>query len=147
MKNQHIHELVDRYENAKNAVYRKMSYIMQRKVHQDLTSDQFATLRFIQYHQPCTSSRIAEEFSIGKSSVTAQINRLFKMGYITRKRDEKDRRVVYLSLTKKGEELIHMINENLYDVLGDILSNFKDEEIQTFIKLYEKFAKIVDDHE
>lgn len=139
-----LKELIDRYEQAKNTVYRRLNNVMQEQVHQELTTDQFTTLRFIFFHQPCTSSDIAQEFTIGKSAVTAQVNRLVERGLLQRKRDEKDRRVIYLSLSDEGEKLVNDALTKLYEVLGEILSNFHKEEVEAFIKSYERLAVILE---
>ncbi len=143
MNKENLNLLVDTYTTAMNEVNRRINVIMNEKVHQELTSDQFGTLRFLQMKQPCTSSDIAHEFSIGKSAVTAQINRLVERNLINRTRDEQDRRIIYLTLTEDGKKLINAGTKKLYDVLGDILSEFKDEEISCFIESLEKLARII----
>lgn len=140
MKYNELNDLVDRYTATMNEVYRRISNIMTEKVHQELTTDQFSTLNYIYKNEPCTSSDIAHEFSIGKSAVTAQINRLYERGLLSRERDQNDRRNVYLHLTEIGKELMQEGTQKLYDVLGEILSEFNQDEIQTFILTLEKLA-------
>jgi DNA-binding MarR family transcriptional regulator len=138
-----LHHIVEAYTSAMNEVYRRINNIMNEKVHKELTTDQFATLRFLYQNEPSMSSDIAHEFAIGKSAVTAQVNRLFERGLINRERDQKDRRIVYLTLTEEGKELTEQGTSKLYEVLGEILSNFEQEEITFFINKLEKLAQIL----
>lgn len=136
-------ELVDRYQNAMNMVYQAINQIMKEKIHSDLTTEQFPTLQYIRDHKQCTSTDIAGKFGIGKSAVTAQINRLHEKGLIKRIRDNKDRRNIYLYVTAKGEELITYTEKELYGEISKHLANFNQEDIQTFIELLERLANIM----
>ncbi|MCT2535791.1 MarR family winged helix-turn-helix transcriptional regulator [Aquibacillus koreensis] len=143
MEHRKLNEIIETYTSSMNEVNRRVNVLMNEQVHQELTTDQFSTLRFLQKKQPCTSSDIAHEFSIGKSAVTAQVNRLYERGLIDRKRDQDDRRIVYLSLTAEGKKLMEDGTQKLYDVLGDILLEFDSNEIETFIQSLEKLVRIL----
>ncbi|WP_407270564.1 MarR family winged helix-turn-helix transcriptional regulator [Radiobacillus sp. PE A8.2] len=134
------HEIIELYTSTMNEVNRRISVIMNEEVHQELTTDQFSTLCYLRANQPCTSTDIAHEFSIGKSAVTAQVNRLFDRGFITRTRDHDDRRIVYLSLTEEGSTIVQEGKERLYEVLGNILSDFSQEDIEHFIQTLQKLV-------
>jgi DNA-binding MarR family transcriptional regulator len=140
-----LKELVDRYQTAINQVYRRVSLMLKEKIDDDITTDQFPTLQFIAKNQSCTSTDIAYTFGIGKSAVTAQVNRLFDKGLIKRERDEKDRRVVYLSATEKGLDFVANTEKILFEVLAKYLSNFEKEEINTFIQMLERLARIMNE--
>ncbi|WP_102028896.1 MarR family winged helix-turn-helix transcriptional regulator [Salirhabdus sp. Marseille-P4669] len=139
--------LVEAYTSAMNLVFRRVTSVMNEKVHKELTTDQFGTLRYLYQNESCTSSDIANEFAIGKSAVTAQINRLVDRGFIERVRDESDRRVVFLHLTEEGKQLVEKGNEKLYEVLGDVLSHFEKEEVTNIIEKLEKLADILEHKE
>lgn len=137
--------LIDRYQTAINTVTRSINNTLKDKVHADITTDQFGTLHYIHTHDSSTSTEIAQAFGIGKSAVTAQINRLFDKGLVERKRDEKDRRIVYLGVTDKGAEFIDFTEVELHKVLGKHLSHFDKDEIHTFIEALEKLAKLMEE--
>ncbi|WP_026905612.1 MarR family winged helix-turn-helix transcriptional regulator [Paucisalibacillus globulus] len=140
-----LKELVERYQTAINQVYRRVNGILKDKMHSDITTDQFSTLHFIFKHSKCTSTDIAHEFGVGKSAVTAQINRLDEKGLIVRERDENDRRVVYLSVTDKGTDFVNYTEKAIFEILGSYLKSFEKEEIYTFIHSLEKLAKIMNE--
>lgn len=127
-----------------NTIYRGVNSILKEKIHSDITTDQFSTLQYIRNNQKCTSTEVANEFGVGKSAVTAQINRLFDKELIERNRDQADRRNVYLHVTPKGLELIDFTEKEVYAVIGDQLSHFDKEEVTMFIQSLEKLANVMD---
>ncbi|MDY0407780.1 MarR family winged helix-turn-helix transcriptional regulator [Virgibacillus soli] len=139
--------LADRYQVAMNTVFRGVNHIMKEKVHSDITTDQFATLQYIQQHDQCTSTEISHAFGVGKSAVTNQVNRLVNKGLVYRTRDESDRRNVYLHITEKGSELVQYTEKELYTVLEPLLGHFSNEEILTFIEALERLALLMEDYD
>ncbi|ASK60921.1 MarR family transcriptional regulator [Virgibacillus phasianinus] len=142
-----IYTLISRYQTAMNTIYRGVNSILKEKIHSDITTDQFSTLQYIRNHETCTSTEIAHAFGVGKSAVTAQINRLFDKDLIERNRDQADRRNVYLYVTPKGLKLVDFTEKEVYAVIGDQLSHFDKEEITMFIQSIEKLANVMDNKE
>lgn len=140
-----LKELIDRYQNAMNTIVREVNHILKEKVHSDITTDQFATLQYVHNNKQCTSSQISQAFGVGKSAVTAQINRLYDKHLIERIRDQEDRRIVYLNITEKGTELVNYTEKKLYEALGAKLSHFEEHEIISFVSALEKLAKLMTD--
>ncbi|WP_174616164.1 MarR family winged helix-turn-helix transcriptional regulator [Virgibacillus ihumii] len=139
-----LRKLINRYQDATNSIYRNVNSMMKEKIHSDITTDQFATLQYIQKHEECTSTDIAHAFGVGKSAVTAQITRLYEKDLIKRVRDENDRRNVYLYVTEKGIKLIEYTEEEIYTEIGKYLGHFDEEEITEFISSLEKLASIME---
>lgn len=53
-----------------------------------------------------TSSNLSKRLDLSVPNTSRSVNTLFKLGYITKTQDLKDKRIVYLSLSEKGLELI-----------------------------------------
>lgn len=128
-----------------NTIFRSINTVLKERIHSDLTTDQFTTLQFIRNNERCTSTQIAQAFGIGKSAVTAQINRLYDKALIKRVRDDQDRRNIYLFVTEKGVELVEYTEEKLYTYLGEKLTHFEMDEIRFFIQSLEKLATLLED--
>ena len=60
------------------------------------------TIDVIGTHPDTTPSAVAKELMLTLGTVTTSLNKLEKKGYIVRTRSSVDRRVVHLSLSKKG---------------------------------------------
>jgi DNA-binding MarR family transcriptional regulator len=76
--------------------------------------------------------------NISNSSMTCISDRLMEREFVTRVRSQKDRRVVYLSITDKGKAFAEEMERVLTKEYGEKLSHFTDEELQTFLRLLNK---------
>ncbi|MDR0298328.1 MAG: MarR family transcriptional regulator [Streptococcaceae bacterium] len=63
-----------------------------------------------------TVSEIAGELMLTLSTITISLNRLERKGYVVRHRSASDKRVVYVSLTKKGM-LLYRIHRKFYQAM------------------------------
>jgi DNA-binding MarR family transcriptional regulator len=88
-----------------------------------------------------TVSRIASEFNLTKATVSDAVSSLEKKGLISRKKEQGDRRVVLLSLTKKGETTARKVSgyaSEVVNTLRDIPENEKTVVLQTLMQILEK---------
>ena len=138
-----IKDLVDRYIAVSFSVEKKAASLVKNQIGSDLTNDQHFTLRYINQVGSCTSSELAEVFDVKKSAITAMITRMWEKGLIQRTRDENDRRVVYLTLTEKGNELYVKAEEKIHNLVESLINRFDQVEIQQFIETFEKLDKVL----
>lgn len=85
-----------------------------------------------------TMAEIADQIAKDKSTVTALVNKLISMGYVTKERDYMDARVVYASLTLKGRELQPVFEEISNRVLDMFYNNISQEEKEELIRILSK---------
>lgn len=146
MSDETIKNLVDRYIAVSLSVEKKAGSLVKDQIGSDLTNDQHFTLRYINQVGSCTSSELAEVFDVQKSAITAIIQRLWEKGLIQRTRDEKDRRVVYLTLTDKGNELYLNAEERIHQLVESLITKFDPTEIKQFIETFEKLNQVLIDY-
>lgn len=138
-----IKETIARYEEANFRVNRRLNAMIREQLPEQLTIDQFATLRYLRSHECSTSSELADIFCVGKSSITAIITRLFDKSLIERIQGEKDRRVTYITLTDEGKRLCDLMEEKIQDILAHYIQYFDEKEARTFIETFEKLADVM----
>ncbi|MEH7226543.1 MarR family transcriptional regulator [Bacillus sp. JJ1566] len=143
MAKTNIKELVDSYIDVSFSVNTTAESLVKEQLGSDLTNDQHYTLRYINKVGSCTSTELADVFEVKKSAITAIINRLFEKGLIQRTRDENDRRIVYLTLSDKGDSLFSKTEERVHMLVESIIGEFSEEEIVQFLKTYEKLNGIL----
>lgn len=87
-----------------------------------------------------TMAEIAGKIGKDKSTVTALVDKLARLGYVTKDRDETDARVVYVNVTQKGMELnpvFEAISQELMSVFyKNITENEKEELLRILSKIY-----------
>ena len=88
-----------------------------------------------------TTSKISDLLGITKPAISQALKKLEQGGYIKRKVNNDDRRVVYVYLTKKGEQRLKQKDEHFKTHIDKALSKMEDEEVELFIKYAEKFIK------
>lgn len=144
MKKIELNDLIKRYEAVSFLVNKRAEVLLRDQIGEVLTLDQHFTLRYIKNNGRVNSSELAEVFYVKKSAITAIINRLTHRELITRDRDPNDRRIVYLSLTDKGEDLYSKCEENVHQLVASFITKFDEKEITNFIETYEKLAGVLD---
>lgn len=143
MAETNIKDLVDRYIAVSQSVEKKAASLVREQIGSDLTNDQHFTLRYMNQVGTCTSSELSEVFDVQKSAITAIIQRLWEKGLIERTRDEKDRRVVYLTLTDKGKDLYSQCEKRIHNLVEGLITQFEHHEIKQFINTFEKLNQIL----
>ncbi|WP_410511556.1 MarR family transcriptional regulator [Paenibacillus sp. BR2-3] len=134
---------INRYLDAYLVVTRRINAQIRDRISEDLTSDQYLILRLIDGQELCTSTYLAESFAVGKSSITAIINRLVEAGMIERTRDENDRRQVYLSMTTYGKSVYDAAEKQVQVILSPYLFHFEESDIEMFIRMFEKLGSLM----
>lgn len=75
---------------------------------------------------------LAAYLGINKQQLNHMIKALEESGYVSRKTDESNRNIVRASLTKKGHNVINLIDENIVEQLTSSFDCFSEEEKQDF---------------
>src|SRR6266540_1867705 len=72
----------------------------------DLTPSQFAVLEALYHLGHMTQSEVSQKVLKSGSNMTTVIDNLERDGLVRRERDEKDRRVIHVHLTKTGSSKV-----------------------------------------
>ena len=91
-------------------------------------------------------SSVARSLRITMGTLTVAVNNLVKKGYVIRTRSEEDRRVVYASLTPKGNAAYTHHMRFHRDMIKHITDDLSEDEaavlIKTFTRLEDYFKSI-----
>lgn len=136
-----LRSLIYRYEMANFTFERRLNARMRDILPEELTVEQFKTIRYLKHNGTSTSSELSEIFCVGRSSITAIVSRLSDKGLIERLPEEKDRRVINLALTEEGDRICGLMEEQVLVILTGMISHFDEKEAFSFVETYEKLAK------
>ncbi|NRG30122.1 MarR family transcriptional regulator [Bacillus circulans] len=140
-----INQIIDRYVGINFSVNRKFDQLIRQEIGDVLTTEQHFTMRHINNVEVCTSTELAIVFGVKKSAITPIINRLVEKGWVERTRDEKDRRVIYLTLTPAGKVIFGEMEKKIQSVIVSVISQFDQAEIQNFIDTYAKLDRLIEE--
>lgn len=91
---------------------------------------------FVLYHRKSMSQKeLAKEMNVTPPSITSAIKKMEQDGYITRKADEQDQRVMRLELTEKGNSCIDSIKSVAERMDKKVFEGMNAEEKMLFRRL------------
>ena len=83
---------------------------------------------------PMTASQLAEETGLSTGAITGVVDRLEKAGYVSRKRDPKDRRLIYVDpLLDKAMVKMSPIFEPIKQSSRNLYSKYTDDELELIL--------------
>ncbi|OOM07435.1 MarR family winged helix-turn-helix transcriptional regulator [Clostridium saccharobutylicum] len=88
-------------------------------------------LNIIHLEGTTTSSKLSKRLNIPISNISRSVNTLNNLGYLIKKQDLKDKRIVYLSLSPKALEFISTILANSQETFLERFNVLSLEEIET----------------
>ena len=101
----------------------------------DLSIAEMHALTAIGPYEAKTMTQTAATLGITTGTLTVAIDRLVKKGYVERKRDDKDKRVVRISLTRNGKLACRMHGKFHRVLAKRILEAYDDNEQDMLLEL------------
>ena len=117
------------------------AYMEQKLDNYGIGSGEVAILMLLHHKNAMNQKEIAEEIHINKATVSREIEKLIKNGYVERKRSGEDRRGYIIILTERGEEIIPEIKEILLEWKKVIMHGFSMGERGFIMKALEKMER------
>ncbi|MGP4078672.1 MarR family winged helix-turn-helix transcriptional regulator [Pseudalkalibacillus sp. R45] len=133
-------QLIGELEKSFRTTFRMFRKEINNLFGDECTSTEFTYLKFIMGKNEVMSSMLSQEFNVATSHITAVTDRLVKRDLVRRKRAENDRRVIYLSLTDKGEELVNFLEKKKHTYMEEKFKNLSDDEMKTLVELFSKIT-------
>jgi MarR family transcriptional regulator, organic hydroperoxide resistance regulator len=147
LNSQELDDMIKRLHIAFQTTKRKIVSEMSELKKFGLTGPQFYILHLLHEHGKMTVTELAEKLEVKPSAVTVMIERLHKNQFVTRERDENDRRVVVMELTEQGKDVLNQACDKRKEVLKRYLSYLNTDEIQSLVRIYEKLANAIQENE
>jgi len=106
---------------------------------------QLHTLAFIREKRGITMKELACMLNVTSPSATVFVDRLEKMGFVRRRHDLRDRKIIRLSVTPAGKRILHEKMAEKKKLVSAILSSLSIEDQHTLLKLIRKMIKSCSD--
>jgi DNA-binding MarR family transcriptional regulator len=94
----------------------------------NITNPQFNALLALREKEDITMGELCDKLLLACSTATDLVDRMEKNGFLVRKRDPQDRRVIRLSITDKGKVVISEVLAARRRYVASILENLSAEE-------------------
>lgn len=139
-------ELAEQFANVAHLVLR-VGWLDQRRFAQDLASfgltpPQFFVLRsIVSCTRNPTMSALANETLQHCATMTGIVDRLVKMGLVTRRRAEHDRRQVLVELTPTGRKVLDQVRHSREARLRETLSRMSSQDARELLRLLQLYLE------
>lgn len=100
----------------------------------DITNNDMHIIEAVGLSGENTMSVVAKKLGITAGSLTTSVNSLVNKKYVTRKRSEEDRRVVFLQLTAKGKRAYEHHREYHRQMTEAVINKLDENEVPVLIK-------------
>lgn len=110
-----------------------------------ITGPQLVCLLTIKERQPVTAAEVAKEVHVSPSTLVGVLDRLEQKSLIERRRDQKDRRRVAISLSPFGCELVESAPPPLHDKLSERLKSLSELEQASISLALKKVVSLMTD--
>lgn len=132
--------VVERFHNAMITTHRRLGTLIAQNLDNDLTAPQCFILGMISKKQNITVSQLADKMEVKPSAITVMLDRLVNNGYVERIHDLKDRRVVLVQCTEKGNNALLRVKGDIEALLKHHLKELDVNELLQFVETFEKIA-------
>lgn len=112
----------------------------------EISMRQFQILLALRLNSIDSISGLEQIFKISKSSLSLTISKMEKSGFIRKEQhpDDKDKRIVHLKITSKGEEITKKFDEILYESFTDFYKTLNEKQkeylkigVNSLVKVFE----------
>lgn len=124
-----VHQFMQFMHDARRMAQRRPDYMMY---------GQGKIIKLMELHSGVSQRELADLAKLKPASLTEAIERLERDGLIQRQRDQQDRRVIRVQLTKQGQTRAQQISKEHQKFQADLLSSLTDEEKTSLIQIFKK---------
>jgi MarR family transcriptional regulator, organic hydroperoxide resistance regulator len=142
-----LEKYISRLQQSFYSTMKKLGPALSDHLEEGLTSEQFFILKLLNNKSRFTASELAEEFGVKPSAITAMVDRMLKNDFVTRERDEKDRRVVYIRISEKGKIVFSKSENKRNQIMERYMSQLDPIDLENLVIGIEKLAAIVQETE
>lgn len=104
----------------------------------DLTISEMHMLVAIGDRENKSMSSVAEQASLTNGTVTTMVKKLERKGYVARRQDEADKRVVRVGLSDSGRQVLSLHQAFHDDMVTHIMGGLEAHERETFLQMIDR---------
>ena len=123
---------------SENAVKQISEAFGRRLQNTEITRVQWIALYYLKTMKRISQRDLSNLMNVKDSSAGRLIDRLERDGFIERERNDADRRVIYIKLTEKGDQLICDLMPIGVQFNDDLLTGIDEQELMIYEKVLKK---------
>ncbi len=108
----------------------------------EITLPQFMALDYLCRHSKSTMNNLARHLMITPAATTGLVDRLIIQGLVARSNDTEDRRIIWITLSQKGRQIVSAIKKQKIDHLIRVFSQISTNDRMRYLDVLEQIVKI-----
>ena len=120
--------------------------LLKKTVELDITTEQFGIVFLLYYEDGLYQSQVAKHLKKDRPNITRMVDILEKKGYITRKKDEENKKIVKLFITDYGKKAVHKIEPLRAAFYKNMMDGFSENDIKVLNELLAKIRQNMSTH-
>lgn len=106
----------------------------------NMTLSQLDTMAYLYEHKKAKMSELSGNAGVKMPTMTDMIDKLLKCGLVKREHDDKDRRTVWISITKDVEKMVAFHLKKRDDGIASIMKVLNEEEKKQAVNILKKLV-------
>jgi DNA-binding MarR family transcriptional regulator len=111
--------------------------------HGQLNLPQYNALAALNQGGRLTMGALAQALCLSTAATTHVVDRLVHLGLVSRRRSERDRRVVWVMPTTKGRQTVEQVKHDVEAIFSRVLGQMPREDRLEFVEVYEQVTKLI----
>lgn len=117
-----------------NEILEIQERVLKKSRFSDLTLKEMHTIEAIAQDGSLSSNQVAKNLKVTPGTLTVAIQGLEKKGYVKRVKSDKDRRVVLLQLTDRGQAIYQVHKDFHQEMVEETLTGLDPKEVEVLTK-------------
>lgn len=135
-------DLINQYFTVSTTMQRAWKHrVLAAFEHEHISIAQMGLLFMIHEQKSVISKDLAKHMHITRSAVAQLIDGLAEPGYIERTEDEKDRRIIHISLSKKGRNVLKRLEKQRRKIFDELVCELNEEQLKAGIEIQEAMLR------
>lgn len=133
-----VNDIISLISKIREKVNKRLITEMERYGIEGIVTSHGDILHALSRRGRMTMAEIAAAIGKDKSTVTSLVEKLVRLGYVTKERDTADTRIIYVALTPEGEGLKPVFDEISKEILDAFYTGVSEEEKEVLFRLLNK---------
>ena len=132
----------DQLVNSVHEVMRSVVHHLQPALESEgISTGQFWALHLVSSLRSASLSTVARHLSVSAPTVCTNVDQLEAAGLVTRRRSDRDRRAVELTLTSKGRKVESRVWGRIGQLMNEAAEGLASEDIATSVRVFREMQR------
>ena len=132
-------QLITSMQNMARLIKREV--FLHKGCDQSISHSEVEVMFFLKEKKTATMKAIADHLKVKPASVTPVVERMFKKKILTRTPDKKDRRIIYISLTKGGLNMLVRKQKQMHGYIKNFFQKVSEKNKKELLKIINTIVK------